>query len=143
MAAKTGRNDLCPCGSGRKFKKCCESKTSSRRQSRVLIVGRNFGCGSSREHAPQALRRWGIRAVVGPSFAEIFFGNSVMIGMPCVTLSDGDLAWLRDVVSADSNAIVGGLAAAAASFRTGSTGSVRVWDPAHGHYHDANGVQVP
>jgi hypothetical protein len=81
--AKTGRNDLCPCGSGRKFKKCCESKTSARRQSRVLMV---------------------------------------VVGL----------------------AIVGGLAAAATSFRTGSTGGgVRVWDPAHGHYHDANGVAVP
>ena len=81
--ARTGRNDLCPCGSGRKFKKCCESKTSARRQSRVLMI---------------------------------------VVGL----------------------AIVGGLAAAAASFRSGNnSGSVRVWDPAHGHYHDANGVAVP
>src|SRR5436190_15422358 len=55
----------------------------ARRQAQVLVAGRNFGCGSSREHAPQGLRRWGIRAVVGPSFAEIFFGNSVMSCMPC------------------------------------------------------------
>ena len=80
--AKTGRNDACPCGSGRKFKKCCEAKTSSQRQSRVLM------------------------AVVGL-------------------------------------ALVGGLAAAVAGARNGSSGSVRIWDPAHGHYHDANGVQVP
>ena len=80
--AKAGRNDLCPCGSGRKFKKCCEAKTSSRRQSRVLMV---------------------------------------VVGL----------------------AIVGGIAAVATGVRGGSSGSVRVWDPAHGHYHDANGVQVP
>jgi len=80
--AKTGRNDPCPCGSGRKFKKCCEAKTPARRQSRVLMV----------------------------------------------------------VVSL---ALVGGLAVAVNSFRGGNSGSVRVWDPGHGHYHDANGVRVP
>ena len=80
--AKTGRNDLCPCGSGRKFKKCCESKTDAVRRSRILML------------------------VVGV-------------------------------------AVVGAVAAGIASFRGGSTSSVRVWDPAHGHYHDASGQAVP
>jgi hypothetical protein len=81
--AKPGRNDQCPCGSGRKFKKCCELKTAGRTQSRLLMI------------------------TVGA-------------------------------------AVLAALAAGIASFTTeGSRSSVRVWDPAHGHYHDANGVQVP
>ena len=67
----------------------------------VLIVGQNFGCGSSREHAPQALMRFGFRGFVGGSFAEIFFGNCTAMGLPCVTLTPGDLAGLMDSVELD------------------------------------------
>jgi 3-isopropylmalate/(R)-2-methylmalate dehydratase small subunit len=60
----------------------------------ILVVGLNFGCGSSREHAPQALMRWGVKAVVGGSFAEIFFGNATTLGVPCVTAEMTDVEWL-------------------------------------------------
>ncbi len=57
----------------------------------IILGGENFGCGSSREHAPQAIKRSGIHAVIAESFAEIFFGNSTGIGLPCVCASREDL----------------------------------------------------
>lgn len=68
---------------------------------RILIAGKNFGCGSSREHAPQALWRWGIRAIVTESFAEIFASNSLMIGLPCVSLGEAGLLRLMNLVDAN------------------------------------------
>ena len=72
----------------------------------VLIVGRNFGCGSSREHAPQSLLRRGFRAFVGGSFAEIFAGNCTALGLPCLVLGADDLDALMNAVEARPDQIV-------------------------------------
>jgi 3-isopropylmalate/(R)-2-methylmalate dehydratase small subunit len=67
----------------------------------VLIAGLNFGCGSSREHAPESLKRWGIKAIVAGSFAEIFFGNCTALGIPCLTAPMDDVLWLQRAVGRD------------------------------------------
>jgi 3-isopropylmalate/(R)-2-methylmalate dehydratase small subunit len=72
----------------------------------ILVANRNFGAGSSREHAPQGLRRRGIRAIVAESFAEIFFGNSLMIGLACVTASASDVEKLMSLVERDPTAVL-------------------------------------
>jgi len=71
---------------------------------KILLANRNFGSGSSREHAPQGLHRWGIRAVIAESFAEIFSGNSLMIGLACATASPKDVEALMALVERDPNA---------------------------------------
>jgi 3-isopropylmalate/(R)-2-methylmalate dehydratase small subunit len=72
----------------------------------ILVVNANFGCGSSREHAPQGLRRWGIRAIVGESFSEIFFSNCVSIGLPAVTAAPGHVAALMDSIELDPDQVL-------------------------------------
>jgi 3-isopropylmalate/(R)-2-methylmalate dehydratase small subunit len=67
----------------------------------ILLSGANFGCGSSREHAPQALYRFGFRAVIAESFAEIFFGNCTTLGIPCVSASAEDIAKVAAAIEAD------------------------------------------
>lgn len=72
----------------------------------ILISGSNFGCGSSREHAPQALYRYGFRAVIAESFAEIFFGNSTTLGIPCVKMSKQDIADLSALIGKTPSALI-------------------------------------
>jgi 3-isopropylmalate/(R)-2-methylmalate dehydratase small subunit len=72
----------------------------------ILVAGVNFGCGSSREHAPQSLRKYGFNGVIAESFAEIFFGNSTTLAMPCVIASAADIVKLRDAIESDPSTTV-------------------------------------
>lgn len=67
----------------------------------ILVAGVNFGCGSSREHAPQSLRKYGFNGLIAESFAEIFYGNSTTLAIPCVMASAADIITIRDAVEAD------------------------------------------
>ena len=67
----------------------------------ILVAGVNFGCGSSREHAPQSLRKYGFNGIIAESFAEIFYGNSTTLAMPCVMASPSDIVAIRDALEAD------------------------------------------
>jgi 3-isopropylmalate/(R)-2-methylmalate dehydratase small subunit len=73
----------------------------------ILVSGMNFGCGSSREHAPQAIVRAGFKAVIAGNFAEIFFGNSTTLGLPCVSAKKEDLQALTQLISSEPSTEVG------------------------------------
>lgn len=72
----------------------------------VLVVNRNFGCGSSREHAPQALQKFGIKAIIGESFAEIFAGNCTAMGIPAMTVSAKDAEEIQGIISRKPSASI-------------------------------------
>jgi 3-isopropylmalate/(R)-2-methylmalate dehydratase small subunit len=73
----------------------------------ILVSGMNFGCGSSREHAPQAIVRAGFKAVIAGNFAEIFFGNSTTLGLPCLSAKKEDLQALTQLISSEPSTEVG------------------------------------
>jgi 3-isopropylmalate/(R)-2-methylmalate dehydratase small subunit len=72
----------------------------------ILVAGQNFGCGSSREHAPQSLRKYGFNGIIAESFAEIFFGNSTTLAMPCVIAQASDIAQLRAAIESEPTCMV-------------------------------------
>ena len=72
----------------------------------ILIVNRNFGSGSSREHAPQGLARAGIQAIIGESFSEIFQGNAAMLGLPCFAASHDDVEQLQTLIETTPNVLI-------------------------------------
>ena len=74
--------------------------------SSIMLSGKNFGCGSSREHAPQSLYRAGFRAIIAGNFAEIFFGNSINLGIPCVAMDAENRASLAQSIEANAATLV-------------------------------------
>ncbi len=76
------------------------------RSAKVLVVNKNFGCGSSREHAPQGILRWGIQAIIGESFSAIFFANCQAIGLPCATAAPEIIAQLQSAITTDPTVMV-------------------------------------
>ena len=72
----------------------------------ILVVNSNFGCGSSREHAPQGLVRYGIKAIIGESYSEIFLGNSSVLGLPCFTVDKASMAALQTLLEGAPDTVV-------------------------------------
>ena len=97
------------------------------RDATILLVNRNFGCGSSREHAPQALMRWGIRAVVGESFAEIFYGNCLALGIPCLQAQHDKMLAIQAAAAADPT-ILFSIDLAQASLTAGDPNAGQSWN---------------
>jgi 3-isopropylmalate/(R)-2-methylmalate dehydratase small subunit len=107
----------------------------------VLVVNSNFGCGSSREHAPQGLARAGIKAMIGESFSEIFLGNCSVLGVPCFTADHDTIDKLQSLIEqspetiVDANVETGIVTAGALKFQASMPAAVRdafvqgKWDP--------------
>jgi 3-isopropylmalate/(R)-2-methylmalate dehydratase small subunit len=107
----------------------------------ILVVNANFGCGSSREHAPQGLVRYGIRAIIGESFSEIFLGNSSVLGLPCFTADHDSIDRLQTLIEStpdvtiDASVETGAVSAGSLKFTASMPAPLRdafiqgKWDP--------------
>ncbi len=73
----------------------------------ILVANNNFGCGSSREHAPQSLKRWGVQAIIAASYSEIFYGNCVSLAMPCFTTDHDTCVRIQNTIEDDPSAELG------------------------------------
>jgi 3-isopropylmalate/(R)-2-methylmalate dehydratase small subunit len=105
---------------------------------KVLVSNKNFGCGSSREHAPQSLMRWGIGAIIAESYSEIFYGNCVAIGVPCFVANNELALELSDFIEANPAAeIVVSVEARTVSFG-GKTAALEIKDGARGQFLDGS-----
>ena len=104
----------------------------------ILVANKNFGCGSSREHAPQSLKRWGIRAIIAESYSEIFHGNCVSLAVPCFTADHATCAKLQGAIEADPVAELSIDVAAATITAGGETISLEIQSGAQGQYLDGS-----
>ena len=103
----------------------------NRADAKIMISDANFGCGSSREHAPQSIYRSGFRAVIAESFAEIFYGNSITLGMPCIEASKEQIEEIAAAVTADAETVVDINVAEKTVTVNGKSYAVTIKDSAH------------
>ena len=104
----------------------------------ILVANKNFGCGSSREHAPQSLKRWGIKAIVAESYSEIFYGNCVSLAMPCFTADHDTCAKLQDIIENNPAAELG-IDVAEATISIGEEGiQLEIQSGAQGQFLDGS-----
>ena len=104
----------------------------------ILVTNQNFGCGSSREHAPQSLKRWGIRAIIAESYSDIFYGNCVSLAVPCFTADHETCAKLQDVIESNPDGELTLDIAAATATGPCATVALQIQPGAQGQFLDGS-----
>ena len=104
----------------------------------ILVTNQNFGCGSSREHAPQSLKRWGIRAIIAESYSDIFYGNCVSLAVPCFTADHETCAKLQDVIESNPDGELTLDIAAATATGPCATVALQIQPGARGQFLDGS-----